>query len=72
MLQHLTREAYKVLKKVYNLFTGLCDFLSALKSHWRADTETAPSNAPALNGMPSPMSERTRSPSVSRSIATSV
>lgn len=56
---------------MYNLFTGLCDFLSALKSHCKADTETAPSNAPALNGMPSPMSERIRSPSVSLSIATS-
>ena len=32
----------------------------------------APSNAPALNGIPSPMSPRIKSPSTSRSLATSI
>lgn len=33
----LTIELYNELKNLYSLLEGLCPFLSALQSHWRAD-----------------------------------
>ena len=66
----LTKQANNVENKVYNLFAGLCDDLSALHNHCNVLTLYAPSNVPGWNGIPSPMSPNNKSPSTSLSFAT--
>lgn len=67
----ITKEANNEENKLYSLFAGLCDDLSALHNHCNVLTLYAPSNVPGLNGTPSPMSPNNKSPSTSLSFAIS-
>lgn len=64
------RHEYSDWKKHVMRRCALCHDLSSLHSHCTAEMLTAPSNVPARNGMPWPMSCKKRSPSTSRSLAT--
>ena len=57
--------------RALSLSLGSAPVLSALQSHWTAEMETAPSKLFGRTGRPWPRSPRSRSPSVSRSTATS-